>query len=345
MTASKAKTNIFIDSRYRRLRAGWRLILQILLLILFLFPTTGAAYFGAALLVFPESGGLTALENPNAIIDDLIDHPIASGIIAVATFVATIASVWVAGRFFDRRRFANFGLHIDRNWWIDLGFGLGLGAALMGFIFAFELAFGWITITDTFHSETTGLGFPAALTFRLLAFVCVGIYEELLFRGYQLKNMSEGLLAVPSLGPRGAILASLLISSALFGLAHAGNPNATAISTFNLILAGFFLALGYLLTGRLAIPIGLHITWNFFQGNVFGFPVSGSAANTTTLIAIDQGGNPLLTGGAFGPEAGLIGIVALLLGSVLIVVWTRARYGQAKMMESLAQPELRDALL
>ena len=215
----------------------------------------------------------------------------------------------------------------------------------MGFIFAFELALGWITITDTFHSETTGLGFPAAFTFRLLAFVCVGIYEELLFRGYQLKNMSEGMLAVPALGPRGAILASLLISSALFGLAHAGNPNATAISTFNLVLAGFFLALGYLLTGRLAIPIGLHITWNFFQGNVFGFPVSGSAANTTTLIAIEQGGIPLLTGGAFGPEAGLIEIVALLLGSVLIVVWSRARYGQARIMESLAEPELRNALL
>ena len=78
---------------------------------------------------------------------------------------------------------------------------------------------------------------------------------------------------------------------------------------------------------------------------MFGFPVSGSAANTTTLIAIEQGGNPLLTGGAFGPEAGLIGIVALLFGSVLIVVWSRTRYGQARIMESLAEPELRDTLL
>ena len=131
-----------------------------------------------------------------------------------------------------------------------------------------------------------------------------------------------------------------LLSSAIFGVLHAANPNASAISTFNIVLAGLFLGLGLLLTGELAIPIGLHITWNFFQGNVFGFAVSGLDAGTT-FIAVEQGGNALLTGGAFGPEAGLIGIAAILLGSLLIVLWVRWRYGRVGLHSALAVLDLR----
>jgi hypothetical protein len=89
----------------------------------------------------------------------------------------------------------------------------------------------------------------------------------------------------------------------------------------------------------LAIPIGLHITWNFFQGNVFGFPVSGTDAGAT-FIAIEQGGDALVTGGAFGPEASLIGIGAMVLGCALTVLWVRLRYGSAGIREKLATPEL-----
>ena len=112
-------------------------------------------------------------------------------------------------------------------------------------------------------------------------------------------------------------------------------PTPRLISSLNIALAGLFLGLGFILTGELAIPIGLHITWNFFQGNVFGFPVSGTEAGAT-VIAINQGGPPLWTGGNFGPEAGLIGIVAMVIGALLTVWWVRREEGRMELRKEIA---------
>jgi hypothetical protein len=117
----------------------------------------------------------------------------------------------------------------------------------------------------------------------------------------------------------------VLISSAIFGIMHLGNPNATWISAVGILLAGVFLAFGYLRTRQLWLPIGLHIGWNFFEGVVFGFPVSGLDSYRFTHITIN--GPEIWTGGPFGPEAGLVLIPALILGSMLIFVYTRRRLG------------------
>ncbi len=168
-----------------------------------------------------------------------------------------------------------------------------------------------------------GNSFAAALLTPIVLFICVGIQEEITTRGYLLRNLAEGLhgLRIP---PRAALIIAYLASSVLFGLLHTGNPHASAISTLNLVFAGLFLGLPFVLTGEMAISIGLHMAWNFFQGNVFGFPVSGTFSGPS-FIAIQQSGPQWATGGDFGPEAGLIGLLAMLLGSLIIFARLRAR--------------------
>lgn len=248
--------------------------------------------------------------------------------------IASIAGVWLAGRYVDRRQFADFGLGIDREWWVDCGFGLALGGLLMTGIFLIQLAAGWIEVTTLFAGEAL-LWVVAG---SLLLFVIVGIYEELLLRGYLLTNLAEGSRG--SLGITGAIVFAILASSLAFGALHASNPNATLVSTLSISFAGVMLALGYILTGELAIPIGLHITWNLFQGTVYGFPVSGLDFGAS-IVDIEQGGPAVATGGSFGPEAGLLGFGAMVAACLLTVWWVRWRYGNVGVEEGVAVPDLR----
>jgi membrane protease YdiL (CAAX protease family) len=272
----------------------------------------------------------------SALFGKLAEEPALEIISSVGLLLATLGAVWAAGRFWDRRPFRSFGFHLAPGWWLDFAFGLFLGALLMTAIFAAERVAGWLTVTGTFKTAEPEGAFVFALLVPAVTFLCVGIYEELLFRGYILRNLAEGL-NLPRFGPLPALLMAWLFSSVVFGLAHGGNPHASVISTTNLVAAGLFLAVGYLLTGELALPIGLHITWNFFQGNVFGFPVSGAGNAYATFVSIRQGGPDMWTGGAFGPEAGLIGLLAMLMGSLLILLWVRARRGRLAWRTDLAQ--------
>jgi CAAX protease family protein len=314
---------LFLNNNERRLRAFWRLLIQ-----LALFAAGSKLLDLLALGVFiPWSATSFSAY-------------------ALLTLLVPLGTVWLAGRFLDCRTFiVGFGLQIyNPGWWLDLAFGLLLGALLMTGIFLTELEAAWIkvngtfeSVSGTFESVTTHTSFFSAIGAAILLFFSVGIAEELVFRGYQLKNIAEGL-NFSSLGPKTAILLAWIISSSVFGLFHLANPNATLISTINVAVTGLLLGVGYLLTGRLAISIGLHISWNFFEGNVFGFPVSGREPIGAQFISIEQDGPLLWTGGAFGPEAGLVDILVSVIGALLILVWVRARSGRVALQTSLAEP-------
>jgi hypothetical protein len=265
----------------------------------------------------------------------LVERSLFVVVVTAASGAASVVAVAAVGWLIDRRRLADFGLGLDRDWWLDLGFGLALGAGLMTLVFAVELALGWVVVTGTLAPRGSFLsGFLAVC----VLFLVVGVQEELLARGYLLTNVCEGL--VGWLGTTGATAVAVLLSSVVFGALHLGNPNATAVSGLSISLAGVMLAVGYVLTDDLAIPIGLHVTWNLFQGAVYGFPVSGLGLDVA-VVAVSQRGPELWTGGAFGPEAGLLGVAAILLGTLAIVGYVRLRYRSLSVHPSLSVPDLR----
>ncbi|MCB9594608.1 MAG: CPBP family intramembrane metalloprotease [Sandaracinaceae bacterium] len=248
----------------------------------------------------------------------------------LVTTVAVVVSAYLGCRFLDRRSLGDLGLRVDARWILDAGFGFTLGALLMLSISAAERAAGWAT-----YGPATGDGSsPALLGTSLVVFISVAVVEELVFRGYQLVNLAEGFRG-RWLGPSGSVLAATLFSSVVFGLAHAANPHASPITTMNITLAGLMLASGFLLTGELGLPIGLHLSWNFFQ-NVLDMPVSGQRQfGYAAVVERIEDGPDWITGGAFGPEAGVTGLVAMVVGTLVIVAYARALEGRVRVHGSL----------
>jgi membrane protease YdiL (CAAX protease family) len=315
---------LFRDPSQQRPRAGWRLLIAA---VVYLLAAVGAIIVTEALLVAGGGPSLAAGE---------ISPPILA-VMGVTQLVAFGVATVLLGLAVDRRTIPDFGLRLSRRWWVDLGFGLGLGAALQTGVFLVALGAGWIQITAIAVTTDPGASFAAWLVAAAVGYLGVGIYEELFARGYLLTNVAEGLAGVDR---RLAVATAVLVSSGLFAVLHGTNPNATVWSTTALIVAGVLLATGLVLTGEIAIPIGIHITWNFFQGVVWGFPVSGVDTGVS-IVAIEQTGPTLATGGSFGPEGGLFGIAAALLGIVATAAWVYRREGELQIAPELTRPQLR----
>jgi membrane protease YdiL (CAAX protease family) len=254
-------------------------------------------------------------------------------IISLSYLGGVLGLGWLMAFLIDGRPFGDFGFHLGNRWFQDFLFGLLLGAALMTGIFLVEHRAGWIVISARERPAEESSG-PVELFVSLIGFIAIGFAEEFFFRGYQLRNLAEGLCG-RKIGPRLAIWTAWIFTSALFGVAHAANPNATPVAVANIFFAGFVLGLPYLLTGELAMAIGIHITWNLFQGPVFGFPVSGTTPHG--IITLEQGGPELWTGGNFGPEAGLLTIISLAVGCPLILIWVKGRQGEVALQTVIAE--------
>lgn len=271
-----------------------------------------AALLGAIPILFVAEP-LTALHRRKLFLPglghDAYDH-IINMIVGPLFTIGIVASVVLAARVLDRRELRDLGVVGDRRWWARLGLGFSLGALLMAAVFAVEVLCGWAEVTGTFVVRVASIPLALALGFSVIKMLCVGVYEELVSRGYWLRNLADGVNL-----PFGVI-----VSSAVFAALHAMNDNATLMSTFGLFVNGLLFAVALLVTGRLSAPIGLHIAWNLFEGAVFGFPVSGDN-ESASVVAIQQRGAEVITGGAFGPEAGAIGIAASLAGIAMLLIW------------------------
>ena len=284
---------VFLSPEEPRLRAGWRLLLHALFYLAIMLTLSIGS-----LLFFQETLGVIITAISPAIMIEL---------------VSILSATYLARRFLDYRSFSSLGLQIDRTTVSDLIVGFLIPGLMMAFIFLVEYAAGW-TQFQGWSWQTVGISQSAiGLLGGLSAFIVVGFSEEILSRGYHLQNLIEGL----------NLHWALFLSSSVFALLHLFNPSSSLISTLGLLAAGYFLAYGWVRTRKLWLPIGLHIGWNFFEGNVFGFHVSG--LDTFRLLLHTPSGPDFITGGTFGPEAGLIAIPAMLLGAWLVKLYTRDR--------------------
>lgn len=186
-----------------------------------------------------------------------------------------------------------------------------------------------LQVAPTVAIFETACGFILAVLAMSLVFAAhwlPGLLQILHLRPAVLSNILPQLLMLEAalleeVIYRGLLLTALLhwwhrpawaifFSSLLFGIAHAANPHATALSVLSNSLGGVMYALPYVLTGRLYYSVALHFGWNWTQGILFGFPMSGVMFSSVMTVSV--AGPAWMTGAAYGPEGGVIGIGARL---------------------------------
>lgn len=299
-------SHLFVAPQARRLRSGWRLVLQFLLMSVLGIVLSPLAWLAMQALTPGRSQeeAATMLSQPSGAESLLVGLGL--------NLIVITASVFLARRFLDRRSFGSLGLARGRAL-PDLLFGFGLAAGMMAAIYAAESAFGWLRFEGWAWQTSAPSAVLSSTLLWLFVFVIVGWQEELLSRGYWLRNLTEGT-NVP---------VAALLSALGFALLHLGNPNMSWTAVVGLLVAGVWFACAVLATRQLWLAIGAHIGWNFCEATVFGFSVSGLDA--FGLIKQTSRGPVLWTGGPFGPEAGLIMLPALALGALAIWGYTRGR--------------------
>ena len=213
-------------------------------------------------------------------------------IIMFFTLLGTFLIIWIFMKFVDKEKFIQLGFHI-KNRVNDFIIGFTVGAVIM--IIAYFLL---LVLNEIQYSKTVFNG--KELLISITTFVLVSVVEETLCRGYILKNLMLSFNKY----------AALILSSVLFSLMHAANPNVDLFSLFNLFLAGILLGLSYIYTKNLWFPIALHLSWNLFQ-TLLGFNVSGQ--NTYSIIEFEIHEANLINGGAFGFEGSFLSIIAMLI--------------------------------
>jgi CAAX protease family protein len=267
-----------------RLRAGWRLLLFLVFLVM-------------AIIVF-EAAGVA-----------LIRHSVSPAAVLAASTVAFLCAVsaatWLMMSLIEHRPFSAVGLSIGGQSLAELAVGIMSGAGLVGCVIGIEWAAGAIRF-----QPSSGGGIAALV---LLAsgggiFALSATVEELLFRGYAFQRLIEGTNDY----------AAVALASIVFGGLHWRNPHSTKLALANTVLAGVLLSFAYLKTRALWLPIGFHFSWNWTL-SLAGLPVSGMNLNRMPWTAVPVPSHTWLHGGDYGPEGGVVATAALTVGIALLI--------------------------
>ncbi len=225
-------------------------------------------------------------------------------IIKFCSLIGTFLTIWIFMKFVDKEPFIKLGFQ-TKNRLKDFIVGFLIGAIVM--------ACGYLLLLSLEEIQFVHLLFDTKeIIFSILLFIIVAFAEEVVFRGYVLKNLMTSFNKY----------VALIISSFLFAVAHGINPNIDLLSLANLFLAGIILGITYIYTKNLWFPIALHLSWNLFQ-TVFGFNVSGH--DTYSLIEFSIKENNLLNGGDFGFEGSILSVIFQIIIIISIGLYYRKR--------------------
>lgn len=222
----------------------------------------------------------------------------------LVTSAAALAAGWIVLMRMDGRSPGALGFPLSRSALGETLQGLVAGALLIAAVAVLVLIVGGATFIP---DEGTLSGYLSTLIGTFAFFALAAACEELLFRGYVFQALVE------SVGP----WPTIVLTSAVFAVMHAGNPNVDLLALTNIFLAGVLLALAYLRTRSLWFATALHLGWNWTMSTLLDFPVSGLIYDTPLYSAVESGPD-WWTGGAFGFEAGLAATLVLVGGCVWI---------------------------
>lgn len=184
----------------------------------------------------------------------------------------------------------------------DLLSGISLAIVLYAVGFGVSLLAGAIEIAGVVFN-------PSSLLISFVFFLLVAITEEFALRGFVLERMLQGGVNK---------FWALFLSATLFSLVHIANPNFDFLSFINILLAGILLGSSYIYTRNLCFPIALHWFWNWIQGPVLGYEVSGNKF-CDGLLTLHLPETNLINGGAFGFEGSILCTVLMVAGTAVIL--------------------------
>lgn len=222
--------------------------------------------------------------------------------------VIVIAATWIC-QLIRKKPLTELTGAINGLWIKNLISGLSLGTALMILPALFLYLGGWLT----WQISTTHI---MALLSATGLFISVAVAEEFIFRGFVFQRLIAGI----------GIWGAQLIMAGYFLLIHLNNPGMTgSIQLFafvNIFLASIMFGLAFIKTKSLAMPMGLHFMANWVQGTLLGFGVSGNE-ETSLLKPVFHNASQWLTGGSFGLEASLLGLLSVVLAIIFLYRWKR----------------------
>ncbi len=266
----------------------------ILLAKLIVFALATAFFMAALMVPFAFSG----------VVD--VNNPARWAVLAIEgiQLVSVLLAAWLIIHYWDELSFVD---DMGYRWQFkgkDLLWGFIVAAAIYAVGFIVSLLAGWISVEGV-HFDFT------YLLLQFLLYILVALMEESMMRGFVLGHMLD-------VGMNKFL--ALLISSFLFACLHLGNPGITNFALLNLTLAGILLGVAYIYTRNLWFPIFLHLFWNFIQGPILGYEVSGTGGKNT-LLKLGISDNTLMNGGDFGFEGSLPCTILMIVATGLIIYW------------------------